>query len=180
MSEEITRKRVQELVTRGPYHQWLGLKVIAVHDDGVELKATWREEWVVNPERRILGVVDINLFTDEVMDFEEPPETDVFEAIGFNISQVRNATPLRAVRYRLPWLLATIASEPGSSSRPFSTPIDTTWRLVLRAASIANTACAPRSSTIATPVVRRKSNATEVLSTATVLLRRVLPCRTDS
>jgi uncharacterized protein (TIGR00369 family) len=52
MSEEMTLERVQALVTRGPYHQWLGLKVIAVHDDGVELKATWREEWVVNPERR--------------------------------------------------------------------------------------------------------------------------------
>ena len=52
MSEEITVERVQELITRGPYHQWLGLKVIALHDDGIELKATWREEWVVNPERR--------------------------------------------------------------------------------------------------------------------------------
>src|SRR4030081_3718289 len=52
MSEDITLERVQELITRGPYHQWLGLKVIAVHDDGIELKATWREEWVVNPERR--------------------------------------------------------------------------------------------------------------------------------
>jgi uncharacterized protein (TIGR00369 family) len=52
MSEEITLERVQEIVTRGPYHQWLGLKVIAVHDDAVEIKATWREEWVVNTERR--------------------------------------------------------------------------------------------------------------------------------
>jgi uncharacterized protein (TIGR00369 family) len=52
MSKEITLQRVQELITRGPYHQWLGLKVIAVDDDGVELKATWREEWVVNPDRR--------------------------------------------------------------------------------------------------------------------------------
>ena len=52
MSEELTIERVQELITRGPYHQWLGLKVTAVHDDGIELTATWREEWVVNPERR--------------------------------------------------------------------------------------------------------------------------------
>jgi uncharacterized protein (TIGR00369 family) len=51
MSEEITLERVQELVTRGPFHKWLGLKVVAVHDDGVELTATWREEWVVNPDR---------------------------------------------------------------------------------------------------------------------------------
>jgi uncharacterized protein (TIGR00369 family) len=49
--EAITLERVQELVTRGPFHKWLGLKVVAVHDDGVELTATWREEWVVNPDR---------------------------------------------------------------------------------------------------------------------------------
>lgn len=52
MSDDITVEKVQALITRGPYHQWLGLKVIALHDDGIELKATWREEWVVNPERR--------------------------------------------------------------------------------------------------------------------------------
>jgi uncharacterized protein (TIGR00369 family) len=51
MSEDITLEKVQALVTRGPYHQWLGLKVTALHDDGVELTATWREEWVVNPDR---------------------------------------------------------------------------------------------------------------------------------
>ena len=48
----MTVERVQTMITRAPYHQWLGLKVIAVHDDGIELTATWREEWVVNPERR--------------------------------------------------------------------------------------------------------------------------------
>jgi uncharacterized protein (TIGR00369 family) len=52
MSEDLTAERVQELILRGPYHQWLGLKVVAVSDDGIELRATWREEWVVNPERR--------------------------------------------------------------------------------------------------------------------------------
>jgi uncharacterized protein (TIGR00369 family) len=51
MSDDILEK-AQASITRGPYHQWLGLKVIAVHDDGIELTATWREEWVVNPERR--------------------------------------------------------------------------------------------------------------------------------
>ena len=52
MSEEMTVDKVQALITRGPFHQWLGLKVVAVHDDGIELCATWREEWVVNPDRR--------------------------------------------------------------------------------------------------------------------------------
>ena len=49
---DLTLEQVQEIVTRAPFHQWLGLKVIAVHDDGIEIKATWREEWVVNLERR--------------------------------------------------------------------------------------------------------------------------------
>ena len=52
MTEELTAERVQELISRAPYHQWLGLKVVAVHEDGIELTAAWREEWVVNPERR--------------------------------------------------------------------------------------------------------------------------------
>jgi uncharacterized protein (TIGR00369 family) len=52
MSEDVTPEKVQALITRAPYHQWLGIKVVAVEPDGIELKATWREEWVVNPERR--------------------------------------------------------------------------------------------------------------------------------
>jgi uncharacterized protein (TIGR00369 family) len=52
MSDEMTVEKVQALITRGPFHQWLGLAVKAVHDDGIEIEATWREEWVVNPDRR--------------------------------------------------------------------------------------------------------------------------------
>jgi uncharacterized protein (TIGR00369 family) len=52
MADELTIERVQEHLMRAPYHQWLGLKVIALHDDGIEIRATWRDEWVVNPERR--------------------------------------------------------------------------------------------------------------------------------
>ena len=48
----LTLEQVEALVTRAPFHKWLGLKVIAVHDDGIEIKAAWREEWVVNIERR--------------------------------------------------------------------------------------------------------------------------------
>jgi uncharacterized protein (TIGR00369 family) len=49
---DLTAERVEEMVLRSPYHQWLGLKVTAVTEDGVELTAAWREEWVVHPERR--------------------------------------------------------------------------------------------------------------------------------
>ncbi len=66
---------------------------------------------VVDEQRRILGVVDVNLFTQEVLDLGERDQTDeVFEALGFRIAQVRTATPWRAFRLRFPWLLATITS----------------------------------------------------------------------
>ena len=66
---------------------------------------------VIDHERRIIGVVDVGLFTEEVLDIGERERTDeVFEALGFRISQVRAATPWRAFRLRFPWLLATIGS----------------------------------------------------------------------
>ena len=51
MSEApLTIEAVDALVQRGPFHQWLGLRVVALGEGTVELKATWRPEWVVNTE----------------------------------------------------------------------------------------------------------------------------------
>ncbi|MBI4567115.1 MAG: magnesium transporter [Planctomycetes bacterium] len=66
---------------------------------------------VVNDAGEVVGVVDISSLTNEVMDFAERSRADaVFEAIGFRLSEVRGASPLRAFGARFPWLLATIAS----------------------------------------------------------------------
>jgi len=66
---------------------------------------------VVDEQRKIVGVVDVGLFTQEMFDLSEREKMDeLFEAIGFHIEQVRDASPLRAFRYRFPWLLATIGS----------------------------------------------------------------------
>jgi uncharacterized protein (TIGR00369 family) len=51
VAEDLTLEQVQALITRAPFHQWLGLTVLAVTDNSIEIKATWREEWVVNLER---------------------------------------------------------------------------------------------------------------------------------
>jgi uncharacterized protein (TIGR00369 family) len=51
MAAEITLEQVQALVTRAPFHQWLGLTVVALTDDSIEINAKWREEWVVNIDR---------------------------------------------------------------------------------------------------------------------------------
>jgi uncharacterized protein (TIGR00369 family) len=49
--EELTVDKVQSLITRGPFHQWLGIQVVSVGTGEIAIKAKWREEWVVNPDR---------------------------------------------------------------------------------------------------------------------------------
>jgi len=66
---------------------------------------------IVDEERRILGVVDVNLFTQEVFDIAEHEQMDeIFKSLGFKLSQVKDASPLKAFRFRFPWLLATVSS----------------------------------------------------------------------
>lgn len=69
---------------------------------------------VVNERKEVVGVIDVSQFTTEMIDLGgEAPGDDVFEAIGFRVSQVKGASPLQAYRFRFPWLLATIASGVG-------------------------------------------------------------------
>ncbi len=66
---------------------------------------------VVDEKRRVVGLVDVNVFTEEVFDVAKREQWDeVFQTIGFRVSQVRDASPLRAFRFRFPWLTATIGS----------------------------------------------------------------------
>jgi magnesium transporter len=65
---------------------------------------------IVDRERRIVGVVDINLFNEEVFGIPKTESgDDLFQAIGFHIAQARHASPLQVFRFRFPWLLVTIA-----------------------------------------------------------------------
>jgi magnesium transporter len=74
---------------------------------------------VVDRARRVIGVVDVSLFAEEMLEMGEREDEkrtvaqvadDVFEALGFRLSQVRGASPWRVFRYRFPWLLATVGA----------------------------------------------------------------------
>ncbi len=43
-------EQVQEIISRSPYLSWLGLEVLALGEDTIEARATWREEWIANPK----------------------------------------------------------------------------------------------------------------------------------
>ena len=47
-----TIESLEQRLAVGPFNRWLGFKVLKMDESSLELKATWREEWIVNPERR--------------------------------------------------------------------------------------------------------------------------------
>jgi magnesium transporter len=74
---------------------------------------------VMDRARRVVGVVDVSLFAEEILEAGDREEKrpvvanlgdDVFEALGFRLAQIRGASPWRVFRYRFPWLLATVAA----------------------------------------------------------------------
>ena len=50
--EHLDLDRLQSRILQAPYHRWLGLQLLGVGEDSIEIKASWREEWVVSVERR--------------------------------------------------------------------------------------------------------------------------------
>ena len=75
---------------------------------------------VVDEQRRVVGVIDANLFAEEILEAGDGTareggssvtqvSPDFFEALGFHIEQIRGASPWRIFRFRFPWLLVTVA-----------------------------------------------------------------------
>jgi Mg/Co/Ni transporter MgtE len=70
---------------------------------------------MVDTDHHIIGVVDISLFTAEMLGENDPGSLgvaaqadEIFAALGVRLSQRRGASAWRVFRYRFPWLLATI------------------------------------------------------------------------
>src|SRR5438552_12141187 len=66
---------------------------------------------VVEAGRRLVGVVDIDLYTEELAETgEEGPaeRNDIFQLIGVRLTRAQQARPLVAFRGRFPWLLCNV------------------------------------------------------------------------
>jgi uncharacterized protein (TIGR00369 family) len=61
----MTIEKLQQIISRGPFNQWLNFTILKIDAAGIELKAAWREEWIVNPDRRythggiLAAIVDV-------------------------------------------------------------------------------------------------------------------------
>jgi magnesium transporter len=76
---------------------------------------------VIDEQRRVVGVIDVSLFAEEILQAGEtesrrvgspaaPLHDDIFEALGLHLEQIRGASPWRVFRFRFPWLLVTVAA----------------------------------------------------------------------
>jgi magnesium transporter len=65
---------------------------------------------VVDDARHLLGVVDVELYTDEVSQLGHAGHRDdLFQLIGVHVAQAQQASPAVAFRLRFPWLLCNVA-----------------------------------------------------------------------
>ncbi|MCS7305434.1 MAG: magnesium transporter [Thermoguttaceae bacterium] len=64
---------------------------------------------VVDEKGRILGIIDVDLFTKELTDLAQVEESDdIFQILGVHLRELREANLLGAFIGRLPWLLCNI------------------------------------------------------------------------
>jgi magnesium transporter len=72
---------------------------------------------IVDEQRRVVGVIDVSLFAEEILQASDPEgqrhpiasvRDNIFEALGFHLEQVHGASPVRVFRYRFRWLLVTV------------------------------------------------------------------------
>jgi magnesium transporter len=64
---------------------------------------------VVDTDRRMIGIVDVDLFTDELADVDRREDLDdLFQLIGVHFQESQAGSAVAAFRGRFPWLLANI------------------------------------------------------------------------
>lgn len=64
---------------------------------------------VVDAKQRIVGLVDVELYTRELGEIElKESNEDLFQLIGVHLTEAQQRSPLQAARRRFPWLLANI------------------------------------------------------------------------
>ena len=63
---------------------------------------------VVDGDHRIVGIVDVDLYTGELSNLDRNGPDDLFQLIGVHASEARHAEPGYAFRKRFPWLLCNI------------------------------------------------------------------------
>ena len=47
----VDAERLEEMLRVAPFHRWLGVRLLNLDEEAIEIGVSWREEYVVNPAR---------------------------------------------------------------------------------------------------------------------------------
>jgi magnesium transporter len=63
---------------------------------------------VIDAQRRLIGAIDVELYTDELRDLGGGPSDDLFQLVGVHLTWARQLNPFSAFRRRFPWLMCNV------------------------------------------------------------------------
>lgn len=65
----VTAEQIQERLTANPFNAWMGLNVLSLDEEQLEVSMTWREEMMSNPKAKYTHGGIIGAVIDAVADF---------------------------------------------------------------------------------------------------------------
>lgn len=65
----ISVEKLQERLVANKFNAWMGLKILSLEEDRIEIGMTWREEMISNPQARITHGGILGALVDVAADF---------------------------------------------------------------------------------------------------------------
>lgn len=65
----VSREKLQERLTANPFNNWMGLKILSLTEEELEITLEWREEMISNPKARVTHGGIIGALIDVTADF---------------------------------------------------------------------------------------------------------------
>jgi uncharacterized protein (TIGR00369 family) len=65
----ITAEKLQERLLANKFNAWMGLKILALDEERIEIGMTWREEMISNPQARVTHGGILGALVDVAADF---------------------------------------------------------------------------------------------------------------
>ena len=65
----ISAEKLEERLTANPFNAWMGLRILKLTEDEIEIGMTWREDMISNPKARITHGGILGALVDVAADF---------------------------------------------------------------------------------------------------------------
>lgn len=65
----VSAEKLQERLTANPFNAWMGLKILKLDEDSIEIGLVWREEMISNPAARVTHGGILSALVDVAADF---------------------------------------------------------------------------------------------------------------